>query len=182
MPFNLISATIAAPVKILSPGEEEAARAAIVRAGAYENTPSMFDALFRSLPACHQDSPQHAAYVARVEQLEAEGCDTSDAQGIADMEFSRLLTQTKKPTKPTHKMKITIYTSESGTRSENVDQADAASHITAGGSFSTESELLLAFIESDEVPSSIKDGDGEIWALNIQGFEGTEDFYTYELK
>ena len=51
-----------------------------------------------------------------------------------------------------------------------------------GGSFSTESELLLAFIESDEVPSSIKDGDGEIWALNIQGFEGTEDFYTYELK
>ena len=40
-----------------------------------------------NLPACHQDSPQHAAYVARVEELEAEGCDTSDAQGIADMEF-----------------------------------------------------------------------------------------------
>ena len=61
-----------------------------------------------NLPACHQDSPQHAAYVARVEELEAEGCDTSDAQGIADMEFSRLLTQPKKTTKPTHKMKITI--------------------------------------------------------------------------
>ena len=58
-----------------------------------------------NLPACHQDSPQHAAYVARVEELEAEGCDTSDAQGIADMEFSRLLTQPKKTTKPTHKMK-----------------------------------------------------------------------------
>lgn len=54
----------------------------------------------KNLPACHQDSPQHAAYVARVEELEAEGCDTSDAQGIADMEFSRILTQTKKPTKP----------------------------------------------------------------------------------
>lgn len=58
-----------------------------------------------NLPACHQDSPQHAAYVARVEELEAEGCDTSDAQGIADMEFDGLLTQPKKPTKPTHKMK-----------------------------------------------------------------------------
>ena len=44
MPFNLISETIAAPVKILSPGEEEAARAAIVRAGGYEHTPSMFEA------------------------------------------------------------------------------------------------------------------------------------------
>ena len=59
-----------------------------------------------ALPACHQDSPQHAAYVARVEELEAEGCDTSDAQGIADMEFDGLLTKTKKPTKSTHKMKI----------------------------------------------------------------------------
>jgi hypothetical protein len=85
-------------------------------------------------------------------------------------------------TKPTHKMKITIYTSESGTRSESVAQADAASHIAAGGSFSTEAELLLAFVESDEMPSSIKDGEGRSWALNIQGFEGTEEFYVYELK
>jgi hypothetical protein len=61
-----------------------------------------------ALPACHQDSPQHAAYVTRVEELEAEGCDTSDAQGIADMEFDGLLTQTKKPTKPNHKMKTKI--------------------------------------------------------------------------
>jgi DNA repair protein RadC len=43
MPFNLISQTIAAPVKILSSQEQEAARAATVRAGGYENTPSMFD-------------------------------------------------------------------------------------------------------------------------------------------
>ena len=60
-----------------------------------------------NLPACHHDSPQHAAYVARVEELEAEGCDTSDAQGIADMEFDGLLTQPKKPTKQNHKMKTT---------------------------------------------------------------------------
>jgi hypothetical protein len=56
-----------------------------------------------ALPACREASPQHAAYVARVEELEAEGCDTSDAQGIADMEFDGLLTQTKKPTKPNQK-------------------------------------------------------------------------------
>lgn len=43
MPFNLISETIAAPVKLLSSQEEEAARSATVRAGGYENTPSMFD-------------------------------------------------------------------------------------------------------------------------------------------
>lgn len=43
MPFNLIAQTTGAPVKILSPREEEAARAATVRAGGYENTPSMFD-------------------------------------------------------------------------------------------------------------------------------------------
>jgi hypothetical protein len=61
--------------------------------------------MITTLPACHQDSPQHAAYVARVEELEAEGCDTSDAQGIADMEFDGLLTQTKKSTKPNHIMK-----------------------------------------------------------------------------
>jgi hypothetical protein len=43
MPFNLITETIAAPIKILSSQEEETARAATVRAGGYENTPSMFD-------------------------------------------------------------------------------------------------------------------------------------------
>jgi hypothetical protein len=39
------------------------------------------------LPACHQDSQRHKEWVARVEQLESEGLDTSDAQGIADMEI-----------------------------------------------------------------------------------------------
>ena len=40
LPFNLISETIAAPVKTLSPQET----ADVVRAGGYEHTPSMFDA------------------------------------------------------------------------------------------------------------------------------------------
>ena len=64
------------------------------------------------IPACHKKSPQHAAYVARVEELEAKGCTTSDAQDIADMEFDGLLTQPKKPTKPNHKMKLYIYSNE----------------------------------------------------------------------
>lgn len=42
MPFNLISDPIESPVKVLSAQEEEAARAATVRQGGYENTPSMF--------------------------------------------------------------------------------------------------------------------------------------------
>jgi len=38
------------------------------------------------LPPSHQDSPRHSDWLARVNQLESEGLDTSDAQGIADME------------------------------------------------------------------------------------------------
>jgi hypothetical protein len=77
---------------------------------------------------------------------------------------------------------ITIYTSESGTRSENVGHADAASHIAAGGSYATESEVLLAFIECDEVPMSLDDSDGDTWKLTSQGADGNEDFYVYELR
>jgi hypothetical protein len=44
-----------------------------------------------NLPACHEDSPHYEAYVARVEELEAEGCTTSDAQGIADWEFDSII-------------------------------------------------------------------------------------------
>lgn len=76
---------------------------------------------------------------------------------------------------------ITIYTSESGTRSENVEHFDAAFHVAAGGSYSTESEVLLAFIKSDDVPSSITDGDGDTWKLVSKGAKGYEDFYTYEI-
>ncbi len=38
-----------------------------------------------------------AAYSARVRQLEAEGLDTSDAQGVADAEFLSLHDETPKP-------------------------------------------------------------------------------------
>lgn len=38
------------------------------------------------LPPSHQDSPRHTEWVSRVNQLESEGLDRSDAQGIADME------------------------------------------------------------------------------------------------
>lgn len=77
--------------------------------------------------------------------------------------------------------KITIYTSESGTRSENVEHSDAESHLAAGGSYSTEAEILLAFIESDAIPIALADGDGDAWALTGQGSSGNEDFFTYEL-
>lgn len=39
------------------------------------------------LPASHEDHPRHVEYCARVEELEAEGLCTSDAQGVADYEF-----------------------------------------------------------------------------------------------
>jgi hypothetical protein len=38
------------------------------------------------LPPSHQGSPRHTEWLARVNQLESEGLDRSDAQGIADME------------------------------------------------------------------------------------------------
>jgi hypothetical protein len=40
-----------------------------------------------NLTACHQDSHKHYQWIARVQELENEGCDTSDAQAIADMEI-----------------------------------------------------------------------------------------------
>ena len=44
----------------------------------------------KHLPACHWKSPKHKEWLARVEQLESEGLDRSDAQGIADMEFNTI--------------------------------------------------------------------------------------------
>ena len=38
-------------------------------------------------PACHEKSPYYEQWVRRVKELEKEGCDTSDAQAIADMDF-----------------------------------------------------------------------------------------------
>lgn len=37
-------------------------------------------------PSC-EGHPKHAAWVARVEELETEGLTRSDAQGVADVEF-----------------------------------------------------------------------------------------------
>jgi len=76
---------------------------------------------------------------------------------------------------------ITIYTSESGTRSENVEYSDAESHISAGGAYATESELLLTFIASDDIPNSLEDGDGDVWNLLDKGCEEGADFYVYEI-
>jgi hypothetical protein len=42
-----------------------------------------------TLPPCHEESPQYAAWNSRVEALEEAGLDRSDAQGIADLEFSQ---------------------------------------------------------------------------------------------
>jgi len=42
------------------------------------------------LPPCHEESPQYAAWNSRVESLEEAGLDRSDAQGIADLEFSQI--------------------------------------------------------------------------------------------
>lgn len=47
----------------------------------------------QNLPACHWKSPRHSMWIARVQELENEGLDTSDAQGIADMELEGI----KKP-------------------------------------------------------------------------------------
>ena len=66
MPFNLISDPIATPVKILSPQEEEATRAATVRAGGYEHTPSMFD------------GPSYEVKINRVRECPGVMCDQAE--------------------------------------------------------------------------------------------------------
>ena len=57
-------------------------------------------------PPSHQDSPRHSEWIARVQQLESEGLDTSDAQGIADMEIEqtrRAYSFTSEHKQPTNK-------------------------------------------------------------------------------
>jgi len=43
-----------------------------------------------NIPPCHEESPLYAAWNSRVEALEEAGLDRSDAQGIADLEFSQI--------------------------------------------------------------------------------------------
>jgi hypothetical protein len=76
---------------------------------------------------------------------------------------------------------ITFYTSESGIRSDNVEESDAASHIAAGGCFSMESELLLDFIAAEGIPLSLIDRDGDTWSLDSQEDGDGEDLYIYKL-
>lgn len=40
----------------------------------------------KELPPCHKDSPLHDKWLAIVRKMEEKGCDTSDAQSIADIE------------------------------------------------------------------------------------------------
>ena len=72
---------------------------------------------------------------------------------------------------------ITIITSESGVRSRNVEHSDAASHIAARGSYSTESALLLAFIAADEeeLPATLIDPDGDTWNLLSESHQKEEN-------
>ena len=69
--------------------------------------------------------------------------------------------------------------------SENVDQADIASHIAAGGAYATEAQVLKQFIVADGIPNTIADDDGDQWFLvRSQGNETglTYDTHTYELS
>jgi hypothetical protein len=77
-------------------------------------------------------------------------------------------------------MKITIATSESGTRSANVDYANAETHLAANDCFANEAFLLLAFIAADGIPASIEDLDGDKWALAERDDESGS--YTYEMQ
>jgi hypothetical protein len=76
---------------------------------------------------------------------------------------------------------ITFCVSESGIRSDNVEESDAASHIAAGGCFSMESELLLDFIAAEGIPLSLTDRDGDTWNLDSQEDRGVEGLYVYKL-
>lgn len=44
--------------------------------------------LTEEIPPSHVESPHYEAYCKRVAELEAEGLTTSDAQGVADVQFN----------------------------------------------------------------------------------------------
>jgi len=45
----------------------------------------------KELPPCHNDSPLHDKWLTIVAQMEEEGCNTSDAQSMADIEVKTLI-------------------------------------------------------------------------------------------
>jgi hypothetical protein len=77
-------------------------------------------------------------------------------------------------------MRITIATSESGTRSANVEHSDAETHLAANDCYANEAFLLLAFIAADGIPASIEDFDGDTWALAERDDESGS--YTYDMQ
>ena len=81
-------------------------------------------------------------------------------------------------------MIILIIQDEGGTRSKNVRHEHAQSRVTAGGSYATEAEVLLAFIrfKGESAPSQITDSDGDIWKLTKQWSNDRGDFFVYELQ
>ena len=81
-------------------------------------------------------------------------------------------------------MIVLIIQDEGGTRSKNVRHEDIQSRIKAGGSYATEAEVLLAFIDSkgESAPSQITDSDGDVWKLTKQWSNDRGDFFVYELQ
>jgi hypothetical protein len=81
-------------------------------------------------------------------------------------------------------MIILIIQNESECRSKNVRHEHAQSLVTAGGSYATEAEVLLAFINSkgESAPSQITDSDGDAWKLTKQWNNDSGDFFVYEFQ
>jgi hypothetical protein len=81
-------------------------------------------------------------------------------------------------------MIILIIQTESECRSKNVRHEQAQSLVTAGGSYATEAEVLLAFIDTkgESAPKTITDSDGDVWKLTKQWSNDRGDFFVYELQ
>ena len=81
-------------------------------------------------------------------------------------------------------MIILIIQTEGECRSKNVRHEQAQSLVTAGGSYATEAEVLLAFIDSkgESAPSQLTDSDGDIWKLTKKWSNDRDDFFAYELQ
>lgn len=113
-------AALCALGQVFSPGMSDGPEEDSCEYGVYEMINQHFDSLHNPLPAptvtphtaavpthdclvadvchpgaritpCHHAHPLHAAWLARVAELEGEGLDTSDAQSVADNEFNPTL-------------------------------------------------------------------------------------------
>jgi hypothetical protein len=82
------------------------------------------------LPPSHQDSPRHTEWLARVNQLESEGLDTSDAQGIADMEAEQTNKQKINMNKENAVLELVKLLSESIDVLNDYDQEQCADYLS----------------------------------------------------